>query len=353
MRLHIILAVLAALAIATGLFVAHDRTDNFAIEEVVLAPMVEEPMSVAESVDEMEEVVNIPPAHAVPELPVSPTVETPLLEEMQPLPVVAEVPALPLADRDAIQRALPRIICANLSGTAISVRAATSSPLLFTAAHVVRNAILDNTLECEVHFPELDANSGFYVQTHKRSAEVLFPTETEKRYREEGIDLAVLRMLPEENEPVFSKGYPRIEYPLCATGTLGDETVLYGYSANIGTSAASIGTVLARFSGFITQYADIAGVYLLPDGAFRDGNAYLPELSFSLDERRAHPLSIVFSENNFSGASGGAVFNFSKNCLVGVNTATGRKDNNVFGLVVNPAAPEIKNWLLERGIHIE
>jgi len=336
-------------AFQEGVFEAPEPSYNVATgtSEMIVGPiqsMDTEPITPEPKIIEKVE-EDMPAPLPPPSLPNMPSADIPSTPQPEPGPVIIEP-----ADTDAIQQAIPRIICGNSAGSSAVVRSATTSTLLITATHVVINKIADGEMECDVHFPVLDFNSGFYVQTHKRRVEILYPEDTEKNFKENAVDIAVLKLIHEENEEVFTEGYPFIDYPLCPSDTLGDDITLYGYAGNIGISAASPGSVLSRFAGYITQYGDIIGVSKLPDGSFRDGSAYLPKLSFSVDMGVLHEINIIFSENNFSGASGGVVFNSSKNCIVGLNSATGRKDSDIFGLIVNPAAPNIASWLADRGV---
>ena len=200
---------------------------------------------------------------------------------------------------------------------------------------------------CDVIFPQKDEN-GNYRETHYRVGKILAPDETAANYKEKGIDLAVLEIQFLENKAEdaerFPLGYPFVDYPFCPADNLGDEIILLGYSANLGT-AITPGAFLSRFAGNIVQYADVSGVLKKSSSEFAGGFVYLPKLENSLDTGVQHHLAVILSNNNFSGASGGLVVDIAKNCVVGVNIATLVESNNVFGFVTNPNFSLIKNWL--------
>ena len=237
-------------------------------------------------------------------------------------------------NEDDLMKAVVRIRCGNIFGSGFSVN---PDGLVISVAHVVIDAIEKETETCDVIFPAKHPSFGFYSEAHYRKGTILLPQETKKFYKEQAIDVAMLQTSFLPNDPVFPEAFPYINYPFCGPDTLGDKILLFGYAANLGTSAVSLGSILSRFEGEVLRYEDITGVK--PD--------YFPETTAILDETTQHPITIIFSNNNFSGASGGLVFNISKNCVIGANSAVGTifGDPKVYGFIFNFSFPAVKAWI--------
>lgn len=231
-------------------------------------------------------------------------------------------------------KAVVRIRCGNIFGSGFSVN---PKGLVLSVAHVVIDAIEKGAETCDIIFPAKHPSFGFFSEAHYRKGVILSPQETKKLYKEQALDVAILQTSFLPDDPVFPKAFPYINYPFCGPKTLEDKILLFGYAANLGTSPISHGSILSRFEGEILQYEDIIGVK--PD--------YFPESKASADESIQHPITIIFSNNNFSGASGGLVFNISKNCIVGANSAVGTisGDPKVYGFIFNFNFPEVKAWI--------
>ena len=259
------------------------------------------------------------------------------------VPAVPEV-KIPPVDEEELMRAVVRIRCGNIYGSGFVIN---QKGLVLTAAHVLVGAIEDGTANCDVIFPRKHSDFGFYSEAHYRSGTILVPKETEKFYKERGFDIAALNTAFLENDPVFPTEFPYIKYPFCGPETLDDKILLFGYAANIGTSPASLGSVLSRFEGAVLQYADVISIRKEPSKIYSGGYDYFPDFSHTLDESVSHPSVLIYSSNNFSGASGGLVFDTSQNCIIGINSAvaTAEGDPRVFGFVANPNFPAMKSWL--------
>lgn len=266
--------------------------------------------------------------------------QLPITNYRQPYPAS---PPLPPLNEDALMRAVVRIQCGNIYGSGIIVN---SEGLVLTVAHVIISAIEAGASECDVIFPKKHPEFNFYSETYYRKGVIIASTTTATLYKEKSLDVAALRIRPLPDDPVFPDGYPFVNMPFCGTDILDDEILLFGYAANVGTSADSPGSVLSRFSGGVLQFADITGVRKEPSSISKNGNDFFPNLAYSLDENMPHPIVIIFSNNNFSGASGGLAFNASKQCIVGTNSAVGTStgDPRIFGVIYNFEFPDIKSW---------
>lgn len=266
--------------------------------------------------------------------------QLPVTSNQPPLP---SPPPLPPLDEDALMRAVVRIRCGNIYGSGIVV---SPDGLVLTVAHVVIAAIETSVSGCDVIFPRKHREFDFYSETYYRKGIILASTTTATLYKEKGLDVAALRIMPLTDDSVFPDGYPFVNMPFCGPDILDDEVLLFGYAANVGASADSPGSILSRFSGEILQFADITGVRKEPSSISKNSNDFFPNLAYSLDENMPHPIVIIFSNNNFSGASGGLAFNASKQCIIGTNSAVGTStgDPRIFGVIYNFEFPEIKSW---------
>ena len=277
-----------------------------------------------------------PPASipsAILPLPLEISALIPTIVEMPSAPTPAP-PTITPVNEDDLMSSIVRIRCGNIFGSGFSVN---PKGLVLSVAHVVIEAIEKGGETCDIIFPAKHPSFGFYSEAHYRKGAILLPHETKKLYKEQALDVALLQTSFLENDPVFPQSFPYINYPFCEPDTLGDKILLFGYAANLGTSAISPGSILSRFKGEVLQYEDITGVK--PD--------YFPESAGTLDDSIQHPITIIFSNNNFSGASGGLVFNNSKNCIVGANSAVGivSGDPKVYGFIFNFNFPQVKNWI--------
>lgn len=279
----------------------------------------------------------------IPTIPLPTTSEAPVKTPSTPL---KPIPTSPQLNENEIMAATVRIRCGKTFGSGFVLKK-NEKWYALTAAHVIIDKIEARDFECDVIFPYYNPNFEYYQEAHYRVGKILSPTETEKNYKEKGFDLAVLEVLPLENKSedarVFPAGYPFINYPLCSATNLTDKIVLWGYATNIGTTA-SPGSILSQFEGEIVQYGDIKGVLKERSNKFAGGYEYLADLNYTADSSIQHPAVLIMSNNNFSGASGGLVFDISKNCVIGVNVAVSIQDNQVFGLVINPSFAPIKDW---------
>lgn len=283
---------------------------------------------------------------------ISPPVSVPSVVEA-PILIAVESPAeiiiesLSKFDEAEIMSAVVRVRCGKSYGSGFSLTR-NDKRYILTAAHVVIDQVdFFKQYQCDVIFPRKDAN-GNYQEAHYRTGKILFPDETLLNYKEKGIDLAVLEVVPlaDKNEDLqkFPNGYPYLSHSFCPTDTLGDSINLWGFSANLGTTITP-GAFMSKFQGDIVQYEDVIGVTKKTEPEFLNGFVYLPKFEHSLDQNLYHHLIVILSNNNFSGASGGLVFNTSKACIVGVNIATLVQDNKVFGFVTNPEFGPIKEFV--------
>lgn len=249
-------------------------------------------------------------------------------------------------DEEKLKEAVVRIRCGSTFGSGY-VLDFNGKKYAFTAAHVVINKIEAGIYNCDVIFPRKDEN-GNYKETYYLTGKILLPEIVVKNYKENGIDLAVLEIIPLENKTeeatIFPNGYPLINYPFCPSDTRGNQIILLGYSANLGT-AITPGAFQSRFVGLVIQYADVTGVIKKPSKEFSSGFVYLPDFTDAIDESIQHHLTVILSDNNFSGASGGLVFDLYKGCIIGTNIATLVKDNKVFGFITNPNFGTIKDFI--------
>lgn len=301
-------------------------------------------------------------APAKPRPPITPTIpiSAPIIQIPIATPIVSAPPspkategtaAEPIKfDEEPLKRAVVRIRCGSTFGSGF-VMDSNGKKYVITAAHIVIDYLEAKNYNCDAIFPRKDDN-GNYKETYYRVGKIILTEETEKNYKEKGIDLAVLQILPLDNPSedltIFPNGYPFVNYDLCPPGTRSDQIILLGYSANLGT-AATPGAFQSRFAGTVVQYADVNGVIKEPDRGFASGYVYVPDFTDSTDQNVQHHLSVILSENNFSGASGGLVFNLDKKCVIGANIATIVQDNKIFGFITNPNFGPIKDFI-ERAI---
>lgn len=289
-----------------------------------------------------------------PEIPKPVEIITPEIKMepiSQPQAIIPETPilaapSLPPINEDEIKLAVARIRCGFTFGSGFIIKR-DGKYYAITVAHVVINQIESKNYTCDVIFPRKDENGNF-KETYYRKGIILSPAEIEKNYKEQAIDLAVLKVLPLEDKQedlrIFPTGYPHVNYPFCPSDTLGDNIILLGYAANLGTTITP-GAFLSKFTGEVVQYSDVTGVKLQPSVDFLSGFVYLPVQEPSFDTNTPHQITIFVSDNNFSGASGGLVFDTSKNCIAGVNFGTLVQNGNVFGFATNPNFETINNWL--------
>jgi len=258
---------------------------------------------------------------------------------------VAAIPSPPI-NEDEIKSAVARIRCGFTFGSGFVVKRG-EKYYAITVAHVVINQIESKIFNCDVIFPRKDENGNF-KETYYRKGIILSPAEVEKNYKEKAIDLAVLEIVPLENRQedfqIFPQGYPLVNYPFCPSDNLGDNIMLLGYAANLGTTITP-GAFLSKFDGEVVQYSDVKGAKSMPSTDFLSGFVYLPDQEPSFDTNTQHHIVIIVSNNNFSGASGGLVFDTSKNCIVGANFGTLLQNGNVFGFATNPNFGIINDWL--------
>lgn len=273
--------------------------------------------------------------------------------ELPPADIVAEV--VPVAaqkvasiiNEDEIMSAVVRVRCGKSYGSGFVIEK-NEVRYALTAAHVAIDQIeVFKNYQCDVIFPRKDEN-GNYKEAHYRIGKILLPEETAQNYKEKGIDLAILEIqsLADQAEDTarFPGGYPYISQQFCPTNTLGDSVNLWGYAANLGT-AITPGAFLSKFQGEIVQYEDVVGVIRKPSLEFFNGIVYLPKIEHSLDQGVFHHLTVIVSDNNFSGASGGLVLDTVKGCIAGVNIATLVQDYQVFGFVTNSQFEPIKDFI--------
>ncbi len=287
-------------------------------------------------------VILVPPPPPPPAPVVESPVPAPLVEV--PAPIPPPPPPLPPVNEDELQRAVVRIRCGRLFGSGFAIN---KDGLALTAAHVLIEAIESGVTNCDVIFPRKSQDFGFFSEAHYRTGIILTPKEVEKMYKEKAIDVAAIKASRLENDPVFPEEFPFINHPFCGPQTLGDKILLYGYAANASVSINSPGSLLSRFEGRVIQYGDIRGVKKEPSTIFKSGFDYVPDLSYTLDESADRAVAVIVSTNNFSGASGGLVFNTSKNCILGENSAVGTApgDPNIYGFIFSFRFPEVKSWL--------
>jgi len=252
----------------------------------------------------------------------------------------------PYINEDAIRSAVVRVRCGSVFGSGLVISRGEKHYVL-TAAHVIIDRLESKLYSCDVIFPRKDEN-GNYREAHYRQGKILAPVETEKNYKENGVDIAILEVLPLDNRledmTVFPAGYPFVDYDFCSPNTLGDAIILFGFAANVGT-AVTPGAFMSRFEGRVVQYADVVGVIKEPSQQFAGGFSYLPKLQLTTDSSLQHNLTVIISSNNFSGASGGLVLDVDKKCVIGVNIATLVKDSDVFGFVTNLNFDYVKEWM--------
>ncbi|TSC89244.1 MAG: hypothetical protein G01um10143_625 [Parcubacteria group bacterium Gr01-1014_3] len=282
-------------------------------------------------------VVSKPP---VIEIPTStPIVEVPAVVK----PLTPSLPPLTQNDLENIMYAVVRIRCGGTYGSGAVIRVEDKRYAL-TAAHVVVDRIAAKKETCDIIFPRKD-DFGVFKEAYYRPGKILAPEQTQSQYKNNAHDIAVLEILPiEEDARVFPDGQPFVNYAFCPANTLQDDTLLIGYPINAGTTATP-GGVISKFPGVVAQYSDIDGVEARAEAQFSGGFAYYPILKNTKDTTSYHPITISVSTNNFSGASGGLVFNISKQCVLGINTATGSVNNVIYGISMNPAFQPIVDFL--------
>jgi len=243
--------------------------------------------------------------------------------------------------------AVVKIKCGSVFGSGF-VRIINGKKYAVTAAHVIINAIDLGESTCSVIFPWKRTGYNFYEEAHYRIGTILDTEITKENYKEKGFDMALLEILPirEEDERVFPNGQPNISEPFCSETNYEEPIILWGYASHVGT-AATPGGILSRFPGIIRAYALTSGTNQSPDAGAVDGYSYLPNLN-NVSPAGPHSHVVISSENNFSGASGGLVFNILRRCIVGINIATGVEAREVLGLIVNLNFDAIRTFLETR-----
>ena len=340
------LLILIAFTAVISIYQLMPVTEILITDEMVEESIERQPLSTQSE----EKIITIEPVKEKPAetsivLPIAPTlpviIAVPVPESKSDLTI--EILFTPKIDEDAIKSAVVRVRCGSTFGSGFVIKRG-EKYYVFTAAHVVIDRVEANVEYCDAIFPYKDAN-GNYREAHYRIAKILDPKGVEKNFKEIGHDIAVLEIIPIPSEDAerFPNGYPVIEYGFCPSDTLGDNIYLFGYAANLGT-AQTPGAFLSKFIGNIIQYGDVSGTNQKSSSEFTSGFVYTPKIESSLDMARQHPVVIILSDNNFSGASGGLVFDSDKQCVAGVNFATLVKDNKVYGFSVNPNFEPIKTW---------
>src|SRR3989338_11548255 len=142
-------------------------------------------------------------------------------------------PAVPPINEDDLMRSVVRIRCGNIFGSGFSVN---PKGLILSVAHVVIDAVEKGVETCDVIFPAKHPSFGFFSEAHYRKGIILLPQETKKLYKEQALDVAALQTSFLENDPVFPKEFPFINYPFCGPNTLKDKILLFGYAANLLTN---------------------------------------------------------------------------------------------------------------------
>ncbi len=273
------------------------------------------------------------------ELPTStPPIEMPVIKPPAPF-----LPPLTQSDLENIMYAVVRVRCGGTYGSGAVIRVKDKRYVL-TAAHVVIDRIAAKKQTCDIIFPRKDG-FGVFKEAFYRPGKILATEQTKSQYQNNAYDIAILEVLPiEEDAQVFPDGQPFVNYAFCPANTLQDDTLLIGYPINAGTTATP-GGVISKFPGVVAQYSDIDGVEARAETQFSGGFAYYPILKNTKDTSNFHPITVNVSTNNFSGASGGLVFNISKQCVLGINTATGAVNNVIYGISMNPAFHPIVNFI--------
>lgn len=345
----IVLGILVGIAAAFILSNLPDK--NFVLKPIEQKEVVRE--SVATNTT-TEPILPQPKPETFKPEPEAPKLIEVAVPEIKVAEIIPEVPATPVTissllppiNEDEIKLAVARIRCGFTFGSGFIIKR-DGKYYAITVAHVVINQIESKNYTCDVILPRKDENGNF-KETYYRKGTILSPAEIEKNYKEQAIDLAVLKVLPledrQEDLRIFPTGYPYVNYSFCPADTLGDNIILLGYAANLGTTITP-GAFLSKFTGEIVQYSDVTGVKARPSTDFISGLVYLPVQEPSFDTNISHQITIFVSDNNFSGASGGLVFNTSKNCIAGVNFGTLLQNGNVFGFSTNPNFEKINNWL--------
>ncbi len=281
-----------------------------------------------------------PPVVEVPR----PIIETPTSTlPVAPIPVAPALPPFTQNDLEAIMYAVVRVRCGGTYGSGAVIRVEDKRYVL-TAAHVVIDRIAAKKETCDIIFPRKD-DFGVFKEAYYRPGKILAPEQTQSQYKNNAYDIAILEVLPiGEDAQVFPAGQPFVNYAFCPANTLQDDTLLIGYPINAGTTATP-GGVISKFPGVVAQYSDIDGVEARAEPQFSGGFAYYPILKNTKDTSSFHPITVNVSTNNFSGASGGLVFDVSKQCFLGINTATGAINNVIYGISMNPAFQPIVDFI--------
>ena len=220
--------------------------------------------------------------------------------------------------------AIVKIECPTSSGVGAYTGTGFVVPpaMVITAAHIVINVA---TTTCRIIFPQ------GRTPTYHVTGTIEQVDETRRRHDEEGLDIALLRLPPEEErtpESLFSNGYPEIPYPLCGKSSkVGDRLRHFGYPTNFAGQNYLLdaeGELIlgANITGMTTQLSEDQRT------SFRT-----PLLSFKEDAGITHPY-LVSHSNTFYGDSGGLVFNETRRCVLGIQRAStlGRKGNDNFAL---------------------
>lgn len=296
--------------------------------EASLAPQEKKRASLAPQEEERAPALAI---FAPPPLPEPPQIE---IVEKPPEPIPEPL------NEEEITQAVVRIRCGKSYGSGF-IREINGKKYAFTAAHVVIDKITAKDYSCNVIFPRKNPTHGFYEEAHYRAGKILVPAETETNFKVNGLDFALLEVLPledrAEDQRIFPNGYPAVNYPFCPANTLNDKIILWGYTANVSSTGVTFGNVLSRFYGQIINYANASGVE----------ENFLPKLDYVKDISVLHSYTLIISENNFAGASGGLVFDVAKRCVIGNNIATSFDQNMVFGLIANPEYAPLKKFIEE------
>ncbi len=255
--------------------------------------------------------VPIPPISPIPTAQALPVI--PPFATSTPIPQVK--PSLPPLNPEAIFAAVVKIECPSedrrgkyVGSGFVLPGISGQSGTVVSAAHLL---MASGSETCTVIFPNKDRAPSHWLSgtiSEDRAA-------IRRRHDEEGIDVALITLLPlteyPEAKAVFPDGYPAVPYPVCTDpDMMGDKLFHFGYPSNFLNQS-----YLSKADGEAIAYADITGIetQLNQD---QTETYKTPILRYITDKHNLHPY-MASRVATFYGDSGGLAFNADKQCILG------------------------------------
>ncbi len=231
------------------------------------------------------------------------------------------------------KKAIVLIECLKTNAKSLGSGVVIKGSLVLTAAHVVEETEGD---ECNVAFPDDQGNARHYFKALIQDKE-----STSQRYKTDGLDFAILKLLPLTSHEVFST-YPFTSIATCPSDTLYDTSFHLGYSGTI----TAVGGLRPQVNqkGIVSAYGDIQSVKLVTTS---DGKIdYQPDLEYTNDTLNQHPYIVSQVDNLYPGASGSPAFDTAQGCLLGLDISAGKdSQGNIYAWIINVGFEKIKSLI--------